>query len=228
MDEFEKYVFTQFAEAAKKIHHSPYAIGLDIYCIDDDLRKPTVRMLTNTHGHAEKHFPGCKRQRKGDASSELEALWNHSYWNWKTEVTVGNEYVLFEGDYHDTKGIILRKKWIESLGLWYEDELEESNFDEALELGRKINEFFDELCLKLARSLHPILNTDLPIIFFNRESPDNETIILTFLANPRHLLDGYIAFIREGCGNSYAEFLEQDIDKSQLNYLSLRKRNLKR
>jgi hypothetical protein len=223
MDEFEKYVFTEFTNAVKNLQHAPYAIGLDIYCVDDDLRKPAVRLLTNTHDHAEKHFPNGERQRRGDAFSELEALWNNSYWNWKTEVTVGNEYSSFEGDYHDAKGIVLRKKWIESLGLWYEDQFEESNFDEALEIGGKINEYFDELCLKLARSLHSVLKTDLPIIFFNRESPDNETIILTFLANPRHLLDGYIAFIREGCGNDYAEFLEQDIDKSQLSYLSLGK-----
>ena len=43
----------------------------------------------------------------------LEALWNNSYWDWKTEVAVGNQYCSFEGDYHDAEGIALRKKWME-------------------------------------------------------------------------------------------------------------------
>lgn len=228
MHNFETYLFAEFENAIGNLHHSPYAIGLHLYCGDDDLRKPAVRMLTNTYEHAKAHSPEGRKQRRGDASSTLEALWNNSYWDWRTEIAVGNEYFSFEGDYHDKEGITLRKKWIESLGLWYEDEFDESHFDEALDIGGEIIENFDELCLKLARSLHSVirvkLKTELPIIFFNRESPDEETITLTALANPRYLLDGYIAFIKQDCIEGSAKFLEQDIDKSQLSYLSVRKR----
>jgi hypothetical protein len=225
MDDFEKYILVQFSKAVENIHHSPYAIGLDIYCVDDDLRKPAVRMITNTYCHAKAHSPEGRKTRMGDADSALEALWNNSYWIWKTEVSIGNEYISYEGDFRDEEGIILRKKWVESLGLWYEDEYKESNFEDALDIGDKINEHFDELCLKLAKTLHPViathLMTELPIIFFNRESPDHESMALTFLANSHHLLVDYARFIRAYCGDVWGDLMEENISKEELNLTSL-------
>jgi hypothetical protein len=227
MDEFEAYLFSEFNKAIINLHHSPFAVGLDIFCVDDDLRQPAVRLITNTYEHARAHSPDKRKKRRGDADSALEALWNNSYWQWRTEATVGNEYVSFEGDFRDAEGIELRKKWIQSSGLWYEDDFEESNFDEALEIGGKINERFDELCLKLAKQMHPViaanLKAELPIIFFNRESPDHESMGLTFLANPPQLLVEYARFIRTYCGDEWGDFMERIVDKDKLTYSSLYK-----
>jgi len=227
MGEFEKYLFAEFSKAVINLRHSPYALGLEIYCVDDDLRQPAVRLITNTYEHAKAHSPENRKRRRGDADSALEALWNNSYWHWRTEVTVGNEHISFEGDYRDTEGIVLRKKWIQSLGLWYEDNFEELNFDKALEIGGKIIEYFDELCLKLAKNLHPVivasLKAELPIIFFNRESPDHESMGLTFLSNPSNLLIEYARFIRVYCGDEWGDFMERNVNKDELTYSSLYK-----
>ena len=213
MGEFENYLLLKFSNAILKMRHSPYAIGMDIYWVEDDLRRPAVRLITNTREHAKAHSPEQRKRRAGDAFSALEALWNHSFWDWKTEATVGNEYCSFVGDYYDSEGISLRKAWIQSLGLWYENEFEESDFDSALELGSKIIEHFDELCLWSARELHPVIlkkfRTDLPIIFFNRESPNEESMGLTRQANHSRLLSGYASFIRAYCGVEWGDFIEK-------------------
>lgn len=227
MDEFENYLFAEFSKAIVNLRHSPYALGLFLLYEEDDLRRPSVRMVTNTYEHAKAHSPENRKPRSGDAYSNLEALWNNSYWLWKTEAAVGIEYLSFEGDYYDIEGITLRKNWIRSLGLWYEDEFEETNFDKALEIGGRINENFDEACLRLAKKLHPVivqnLKVDLPIIFFNRECEEHESMGLTFLANSSHLLKEYARFVREYCGDEWGDFMEKDVNKDLLTYSSLYK-----
>jgi hypothetical protein len=226
MDPFSEYIFSTMERAILGLHPEDiYALGLHIFCVDDDLRCPAVYLWTNTLAHARLHSPENREKRRGDAYHYHEAMWNESYWIWKTLATVGNVYLSYEGDYFDQTGIELRKAWIEGSGLWYDDELEENDFDAALEIGGKIVREFDELCLDVARKLHPVIQKkfqkDLPIIFFNRESPDHESIAMTFLANPSELLEGYALFICTDCGEEWAEFFKQEIDKASTPLSSL-------
>jgi hypothetical protein len=64
MDEFEKYLLSRFSSAIDNLHHFPYAVGMNIYCVDDDLRQPAVRLITNTLEHAKAHSPE-NREKKG-------------------------------------------------------------------------------------------------------------------------------------------------------------------
>ena len=96
------------------------------------------------------------------------------------------------------------KEWIKSLGLWFEDEFEEKKFEDALELGGQINANFDEICVYTAKDLHKVIQKrfgkDLPIIFFNREGDDPESIEMTLEANDSYLLDGFTDYLVAYCG----------------------------
>ena len=237
MNDFEKHHFAEFKNGIANIKHTPYAFGLYIFCEEDDLRRPTVRLNTNTYEHANAHFLESKRKvleskRKGHTDSLLDALWTDAYWIEKTEASVGCKYISFTGDRVDEKGIFLRKQWIQELGLWFEDSFEETNFEESLDIGVKIVDHYYDLCVRLARYLHPFIankfNTELPIIIFNRECPNDESIELTFLANPSYLLEGYITYIRACCDEESAKFLEQNVDKTNLTYALLKEKRFKK
>ena len=226
MNPFSDYMFATFEKAILGLDSEGiYALGLRILCVEDDLRYPSVRLWMNTISHVRLHSPENRKKRKGDAYNFLEAMWSDSYWISRTLATVGNVYLSFEGDYFDQTGIVLRKAWIESLGLWYDDELRHNNYEKALAIGSKINERFDKLGLNIARELHPVIQRkfqkDLPIIFFSRESPDHESIALTFLANPSELIEGFTQFICTDCGESWSGLFKLNIDKTKTSLTSL-------
>ena len=228
--ELADYMFAAFAQAIHHLPPAPYALAFDISNEEDDLRRPVVRLFANYETYAISKYPENDRSGKWRASSHLEAIWGSAIWEMRTLATVGNQYVgkgSFDGDYVDKKGMALRKKWVQALGLWYEDELENTNFDQAFEIGGKISFFFDDLCLSVARRLHPVViehfQTDLPILFFGCEGNfDMETVSLALLANPSTLLKGYGEFLREMAGVEYEEFVTQDFDKGNYTYTSFR------
>jgi hypothetical protein len=226
--ELADYMFTTFAQAINHLPPAPYALAFDITFAQDDLRCPVVRLFANYETYAISKYPENNPNGKWRASSHLEAIWGSAIWEMRTLATVGNQSAgegSFEGDYVDEKGMALRKKWVQALGLWYEDELENTNFDQAFEIGGKIIPLFDDLCLSVARRLHPVViehfQTDLPILFFNGEgNSDMETVSLALLANPSALLKGYGEFLRETAGVEYENFVMQDFDKENYTYTS--------
>ena len=226
--ELAEYMFTTFAQAINHLPPAPYALAFDITFAQDDLRRPVVRLFANYETYAISKYPENDRSGKWRASSHLEAIWGSAIWEMRTLATVGNQYAgegSFDGDYVDKKGMALRKKWVQALGLWYEDELKNTNFDQAFEIDGKIIPLFDDLCLSVARRLHPVViehfQTDLPILFFGCEgNSDMETVSLALLANPSTLLKGYGEFLREMCGVEYENFVTQDFDKENYTYTS--------
>ncbi|NPA27379.1 MAG: hypothetical protein GXO36_07270 [Chloroflexi bacterium] len=223
---FEEYCFAHFARAIQSWDPRAgiYAIGLEIQNVEDDLRRPMVRLLRNTWAHARLHAPGdadvdlpaaclrlahvgsCFQQNK--ASSEMEALWCRAFWDFTTYATVGCEYPSFKGDYIDPIGLALRDAWVRSLGLHERAESEADHPDATLEDDLELIVKFNKLCLRVARRLQPVIRAHfkrpIPIIFFNREGCDDETVALTWFANEKASIEGYLAFIcqisgRERC-----------------------------
>ena len=226
MKTFAEHLFTSLEKGLQSLDpNDVYAIGLQILCEEDDLRRPALRLLANTRANAAAHSPINGQGGRGIASDAMEAQWADAFWTEKCLAGVGIEYPWFEGEAADKAGLPLRKAWIKGLGLWYSDSLEEKDFEAAMQLGEQIGAQFDELCLDAARRLHAVITArcghDLPIIFFSRESPDHESIALTFLANPNELLGGYAAFIRSSCGEQWASLFGSRIDKQKTSLAEL-------
>lgn len=209
MEQFRQYVFEACKEAISKwdLNDDIYAVGILILNDDDDLRKPTLRLVYNTRTKAKSKFPVSMKagdNRWDFAISELEAMWNFPFWLWKIHAAICTDSISFDGDIIDRQGIWLRDGWIKSLGLGYDDEFEKNNFDDALELGGQICANFDELCISVATDLHKIIEEkfgrDIPIIFFNREGTAPEAVEMTLAANDLKTLNGFIDYIKEYCG----------------------------
>jgi hypothetical protein len=184
-----------------------YAAGILVLNDDDDLRKPTLRLVYNTYTQSKSKFPTSMNEgnHKLDvAISELEAMWNFPFWLWRIHAAICTDSIAFDGDVIDYQGISLRNEWIKSLGLWYDDKFEENNFEDSLELGGQIGRYFDELCVNVAKDLHKIIDgkfgRDIPIIFFNREGTAPEAIEMTLAANDLKTLNGFADYIKEYCG----------------------------
>jgi len=198
MNEFETYIFEIFARTISSwdasVVEDIYALAFLILNDDDDLRRPTVRLLYNTE---------MEWQRKRDeCPNPAEARWNHPFWLQTAQASIATTYPDF-GSQDDTNGIALREAWIKQQGWLYDDQFEEEDFEQALEIGARICRQFDEMCVRVAAQLRDVgilsqvFGRDLPIIFFDREALSPQAIELTHQANPQALISEYSAFIGE-------------------------------
>jgi len=197
MHELETYIFKTFAQAIRtwsaSVTEDIYALAFLILNDDDDLRCPTVCLLYNTE---------TEWQRQRDRSNPAEARWNHAFWLETAQASIATTYPDF-GSPYDVKGIALREAWIKQQGLWYDDQFGGDDFEQALELGGRICEQFDEMCVRVATQLRDagilreVFGHDVPIIFFDREALSPQAIALTHQANPQTLIAEYSAFIDE-------------------------------
>jgi hypothetical protein len=193
MNELESYIFDTFTKSIRS--WSPtnvrdiYALAFLILNDDDDLRRPAVYLLYNTEAE-------CKRQSKN--VDPLEARWNHPYWLQTAQASVATSYEDFGAKY-DAKGINIRENWIREQGLWYDDNYESEDFDEALALGGLICSRFDLVCVRVAIKIRTdgvmkeVFGYDLPILFFDREALSPGARCLINSANPLHLITGFRA-----------------------------------
>ncbi len=233
---FEEYVFNQFAQAIRRWHAKDEVHVHGFYILDeeDDGRRSVVRLMRNTRAHAQLHTKrfnqtlpvpeaclsygkvlDCKQD--GQTDDWNEALWSLAFWDSAVYAVVGCEYPAFKGDYVDPEGLALRKDWVVSLGLWYEDG--ELDPDEAISRSVDIYWEFLKLCIRVARRLKPLLRErfgqPLPIIFFDREIYTHESFTCTYFANEAEELDGFIDFICDYTGDEgWRTFFTRKRDES--------------
>lgn len=197
MNDFENHIFETFAQVVRtwnaSVTEDIYALAFLILNDDDDLRRPTVCLLYNTE---------TEWRRQCDYASPAEARWNHPFWLETAQASIATTYPDF-GSQYDVKGIALREAWIKQQRLWYDDQLEEEDFDQALEIGSRICRQFDQICVRVAAQLRhdgvlqEVFGRDVPIIFFDREALSPGAITLTHQANPQMLVSEYSAFVDE-------------------------------
>ncbi|MCG8346253.1 MAG: hypothetical protein MI924_00550 [Chloroflexales bacterium] len=200
MSDFEDYIYQTFAEAIRSWEAAEhiYALAFLILNEDDDFPQPTVRLLHNTYTQwqaASPQLPDGSDNQWPHASDSNEAKWNQPFWLHAVHASIGTSF-----DPLDTKGILLRRRWIEFHQLWYDDALTQTNLDREIDIGGHICTLFDELCVRVAWRLHLAIQEtcgrDLPIIFFDRESLGPEAISLTKRANPQDLIREFVDYIK--------------------------------
>jgi hypothetical protein len=142
VSDFEEHANHSVAAALEAIPLSiaddTYVVSLLVYDDEDDPRRPTLTVGTNSEAQVDATTPR--------ASSPDEARWNFAYWLQDDLFSVGG--------WGDQDGVRLRRSWIEELGLWYSDEDEKRDFDAAMDVGTRITDQFVELAVRLAQRLH--------------------------------------------------------------------------
>jgi hypothetical protein len=117
-----------------------YVVSLSLNNEEDDPRKPYLYVRLNTEQQVARTV-----DRAGDLA---EAKWNAAYWQDEPFV-----FLLINGE--DPNGGLLRREWIEQLGLGYTDEQEEEA--ELAWLDQRagaLDEKFEELMVGVVRRLH--------------------------------------------------------------------------
>lgn len=119
-----------------------YALSFWKSNLDDDPRRPVISVGYNTISRWSACTPAFGRDAKHPiSSSSQEAKWNFAFW-------LQNEEVIIGGD--DPQFI----RWVKQLPYYYDDNLEDEDFDQALALGAEIQESFMETIIQLSLRLH--------------------------------------------------------------------------
>jgi hypothetical protein len=162
-----------------------YVVSFLVYDEDDDPRLPTLTVGTNTNARVEASVP-----RAWDAD---EARWNYAFWL-QDDLSVIGDFEI------DPDGAGLRRRWIESMSLWYSDELEERDFDAAMALAQGITHEFVELAVRLGQRLHStgvierVFGRPIPVLIHELEYYP-EIAEQTERANPPGLTDEFSRWV---------------------------------
>ncbi|MDP2290807.1 MAG: DUF4303 domain-containing protein, partial [Actinomycetota bacterium] len=109
MADFPAYLRSAVMAGLKSLDASSrdetYAVSLFVYDDEDDPRRPTLTVGTNTESQVRLHDEG------GD---DLEVRWNYAYWLQNALAVIGHEVA-------DPVGAQLCRAWIENQGLWFDD-----------------------------------------------------------------------------------------------------------
>jgi hypothetical protein len=160
-----------------------YAISFFIYDADDDPRCPTLTLGYNTNEQLKSVASG--------ASDTGEVKWNYAFWLQNVEAVVG-----------DKSDEPLRERWIRGLGLWYEDEMLDEDFDRTLELDEVITKKFVELAVSVSRKLHAAgviekqFSRQIPILIHEYEYYD-EIARQNERANPSEIIEEFVSWVDE-------------------------------
>jgi hypothetical protein len=118
VSEFEEHACRSVAAALEDVPPAKaaevYAVSLLVYDEEDDPRRPTITVGTNTETRV--------RERIARGDDPGWARWNFAYWIQDDLAVVGDSA-------RDPEGARLRRRWIEELGLWYSDEDERRDFE---------------------------------------------------------------------------------------------------
>ncbi|MFE9574535.1 hypothetical protein ACFYMW_39510 [Streptomyces sp. NPDC006692] len=166
-----------------------YVVSFFIDNERDDPRQPTLTIGYNT----ETQF----RRNIGDASDEAEARWNYAFW-------LQNELTVIGDLTRDPDGAAARRRWINELGLWYDEPANPEDWVSTVgSTAARIEANFKQACVQLARGLHDdgviatILGRPVPVVLHELEY--YEAIARrTEAANPPGLADDFTAWVRTG------------------------------
>ncbi len=160
-----------------------YAISFFIYDEEDDPRYPTLTLGYNTNEQLK-----SVASRYSDAE---EAKWNYAFWLQNVEAVVG-----------DKSDAPLRERWIRGLGLWYEDDMLDEDFDRTLQLDEVITKKFVELAVSVSRKLHATgvfekqFSRQIPILIHEYEYYD-EIARQNERANPSEIIKEFVTWVDE-------------------------------
>lgn len=182
-----------FKEAAAALTAIPaverpeiYAISFLVYDDQDDPRRPTLTIGTNTFSQWQESID--------QASGTAEAKWNYAFWRQDQLAVLGEA---------NTVSAMSISDWIKSLGLYYTDEEKGADFEKCSAIGEQITRRFIEIACETAKALHAervveaIFNAPVPILIHELEYYD-EIANQTDIANPRGLASEFIDWVRTG------------------------------
>ena len=175
-----------------------YAMSFFVYDDEDDPRRPTLTIGTNTEARVLASTSGSATAdpiaRPAPTDPE-EARWNYAFWLQNQLVVVGDQ----DGD---PPGALLRQEWVRSLGLWYEDPSSDVEWRDALAKDKSITGEFVKVCVKTARSLHArglvesVFGRPIPVIVHELEYYE-PIVDQTLRANPPGLADEFARWVSQ-------------------------------
>jgi len=164
-----------------------YALSFYIECEDDDPRQPRLVFGYNTESQVQNSL--------SDASDPAEARWNYAFWLQNEEIFIGDSY-----DDEASETLPLRDQWVQSLPSYYTDELEEADFNRAMELGDQIVANFYELVKSVIQRLHDqgdvqrVFGRTVPLLIHELEYND-EIAEMNKAINPVGSVREFVAWI---------------------------------
>jgi len=142
MNTFTDYVYERVRQGIQAIPPGAvddiYAVSFYFWAEDDQPRQMTLTVSYNTNSQVGDSID--------DASGEVEARWNYAFW-----LQEGAEICVIGEDRKDADA---RRRWLESIGLWYTDEEAESDADRCFELDEQIMDALVGVCATVAQRLH--------------------------------------------------------------------------
>lgn len=164
-----------------------YVLSFYIECEEDDPRQPRLVFGYNTESQVQNSL--------SDASDPAEARWNYAFWLQNEEIFIGDSY-----DDEASETLPLRDQWVQSLPSYYTDELEEADFNRAMELGDQIVANFYELVKSVIQRLHDqgdiqrVFGRTVPLLIHELEYND-EIAAMNKDMNPVDSVREFVAWI---------------------------------
>lgn len=165
-----------------------YALSFRIWRVDYDDRHPYVAIGYNTESQYE-------RERRPEDPGE--ARWNYACWLLDGFEMLGNVP-------EDPVGAPLFVAQAQQLGLWFDGDPDDPGLPgevgaEYEARGERLNQYFADACIGLARHLHAtgliekILGRPLPVVIFDMDCGGWE-VEATQAANPPELIADFLAW----------------------------------
>lgn len=198
--EFEQHVY-EAAEAA--VRSAPldergdtYVVSFFVYDEEDDPRRPTVTVGTNTESQVrlavDPPADFVKPNPWWSPADPDEARWNYAFWQQNALASIADTG-------RDPRGSTLREQWVRNAG-WWVDEPSGDDWDEFEAKGAEITAAFVRLCVATSLRLHAsgvldeVFSRPLPIVIHELEYYD-EIAEQTLEANPDGLADDFAAWV---------------------------------
>lgn len=177
-----------------------YVVSFFVYDEEDDSRRPTLTIGTNTESQAacvqgpDFHFPGDPRPSR--AADPEEARWNYAFW-------LQNRYAVIGGSSADPGGAGLVEAWVRATGRWAElpDPMASDDVWSAyIRTVEGITEDFVGLAVELAQRLHAdrvvetVFGRPVPVVVHELEYYDT-IASQTAQANPPGLADEFVSWV---------------------------------
>lgn len=194
---FETYVLAQIKQtlsaADPALLRDAYVVSFFVHDYEDDPRLPILTVGCNTDARWRSCTPAPGQQPRWPIASDSdEAKWNYAFWL-QNEITVIGE--------PDTEGAGLRKEWFKARGLWFEDDLFDSDQDNWERIAAQMTSSFVGMCVQVACTLHAdgsvvgSFGKVVPIVVHELEYYD-EIAEQTERANPPGVAAAFVSWVR--------------------------------
>ena len=176
-----------------------YVVSFFVYDEEDDPRRPTLTVGTNTESQVyfvqNQPEDFAKPNPWWTPSDEPEARWNYAFWLQNRLGRIGDTGA-------DPVGAGLREQWIRAQGLWYEepDDDDQAAWRRIDDVAPAITAAFVQLCCATALELHndglitTVFGRPIPIIVHELEYYD-KIAFQTAAANPPGLAQPFVDWI---------------------------------